>query len=160
MLRTFANSDSLDRKLLQACELIAEEHAVFKELADRWLAKVGYASEESLGTSQSGHFSVPIPMCRNESWPVVREAMVVMWHRMSWPLREMNHKHWRRVQKLIELASQTTHPKRLDLPGSIVVKCRRGMLRIERLDTPHDHSIAPPRKYNHGGHLERDDMQE
>ena len=136
-LRTFSNSDSLDSRLRQACELIAEEHTVFRELADRWLAKIGYTCEETVDTSvnitaRSNHFSVPIPMCRNEPWPIIREAMVMIWHRMNWPLREMNHKHWRKVQKLIELASQTTHPKRLELPRQIVVTCRKGMLRIER----------------------------
>lgn len=143
-LRTFTNSDSLDSRLRQACELIAEEHAVFRELADRWLAKIGYASEESLGTptrnyAVQNHFLVPVPMCRNEPWPIIREAMVMIWHRMNWPLREMNHKNWRKMQKLIELASQTTHPKRLELPGRIAVTCRKGMLRIERFgEAPHD----------------------
>ncbi len=131
-LRTFANSELLDNRLLQARELIAEEHAVFRELADRWLAKVGYALEEAAATCQSNHFSVPIPMCRNEPWPIIREAMVMIWHRMNWPLREMNHKHWRKLQKLIEIASQTTHPKRLELPGTIVATCRKGNLRIEQ----------------------------
>lgn len=137
VLRSFAKSESLDDRLLHARELIAEEHAVFRELADRWLAKIGFASEvggdKSLNiTAQPNHFSLPIPMCRNEPWPIVREAMVMMWHRLRWPLREMNHKHWRKVQKLIELASQTTHRKQLELPGSIVATCRKGMLRIER----------------------------
>ena len=131
MLRTFANSESIDRKLLQACELIGEEHSVFRELADRWLATVGYASEEFL-LSQSNHFSVPLPLCRNEPWPIIREALVVIWHRMRWPLREMSYKQWRKVQKLIELGSQSTHPKRLELPGHIVATCRKGTLRISR----------------------------
>lgn len=131
-LRTFASSDSLDQRLLQARELIAEEHAVMKELADRWLSKVGYDVDEDLVVASQGHFSVPIPMCRNEPWTIVREALVMIWHRMEWPLREMNHKQWRRVQKLIELASQTNHPKRLELPGLIAVTCRKGVLRIER----------------------------
>ena len=137
VLRSFAGSESLDDRLLVARELIAEEHAVFRELADRWLARIGYASEEAIDatlniTVPPNHFSVPIPMCRNEPWPIVREAMVMMWHRLRWPLREMNHKHWRKVQKLIELASQTTHRKRLELPGSIVATCRKGILRLER----------------------------
>ncbi len=138
VLRSFANSQSLDRRLLQARELIAEEHAVFRELADRWLAKVGYASEEKLEPSlrsavQPIHFSAPIPMCRNEPWPIIREALVMIWHRMNWPLREMNHRHWRKMQRLIDLASQTTHPKRLELPGKIAVTCRQGILRVENL---------------------------
>ncbi len=132
-LRSFAKSDSLDNRLLQARELIAEEHAVFRELADRWLAKIGYASEEQVTACESDHFSVPIPMCRNEPWPIIREAMVMIWHRMQWPLREMNHKHWRKMQMLIEIASQTTHPKRLELPGSILATCRKGNFRLERL---------------------------
>lgn len=131
-LRSFSNSESLDRRLLQARELIAEEHAVFVELADRWLAKIGHASEENTVASKSSHFSVPLPMCRNEPWPVVRQALVMIWHRMGWPLREMNHQHWRKMQKIIELASQTNHPKRLELPGPIAVTCRKGELRIER----------------------------
>ena len=135
-LRSFAKSESLDSRLLQARELIAEEHAAFVELADRWLAKIGYASEEFANASEvtqncHQHFSVPIPMCRNEPWPIVREALVMIWHRMHWPLREMNHKHWRKLQTLIEQASQTTHPKRLELPGQIVATCRKGMLRLE-----------------------------
>lgn len=137
VLRCFTRSDSVDRRLLQARELIAEEHAAFRELADRWLAKVGYAPEETVGippekTNIPSHFSVPVPMCRNEPWPIIREAMVMIWHRMNWPLREMNHKHWRKLQRLIEIASQTTHPKRLELPGKIAVTCRKGILRVER----------------------------
>ena len=132
MLRSFANSESLDLRLLQTCKLIAEEHAIIKELAVRWLASLGYTAEEPILSSQATHFTIPILMCRNEPWPVVREAMAILWHRMNWPLREMNHQHWRRVQKLIEFASQTTHPKRIDLPGRIAVRCRKGVLRIER----------------------------
>ena len=131
-LRTFMKSESLDQRLLQARDLIAEEHAVFVELADRWLAKIGYASEESLDTWRPNHFSVPVPMCRNEPWPIIRESLVMIWHRMGWPLREMDHQHWRKMQMLIELASQTTHPKRLQLPGQVVATCRNGMLRIAR----------------------------
>ncbi len=133
MLRSFSESASLDRNLLQACELIREEHAAFEQLADRWLAKVGYAFEESPCGSQTNDFSVPIAMCRNEPWPIVRQAMVVMWHRLRWPLREMNHKHWRKVQRLIELASQSNHPKRLELPGHIVITCRKGTLKMHRV---------------------------
>lgn len=136
ILRNFANAESLDRNLLQACELISEEHTVFKELADRWLAKAGYDFEDSPTGPQPNPFEVPIPMCRNEPWPIVREAMVILWHRQRWPMREMNHKHWRKVQKLIELASQTNHPKRLELPGHIVITCRKGVLRIDRLVAP------------------------
>ena len=140
-LRRFTHSDSLDRRLLQARELIAEEHSAFRELADRWLAKVGYAPEETVGNppeepNKPSHFSVPVPMCRNEPWPIIREAMVMIWHRMNWPLREMNHKHWRKMQRLIELASQTAHPKRLELPAQITVTCRKGMLRVERVAEP------------------------
>ena len=132
LLRAFAGTESLDERLMQACELIAEEHAVFKQLAERWLATIGQAPEEYGCASKPEHFSVPLPMCRNEPWPVIREAFVLVWHQRNWPLREMNHRHWCKVKKLIEIASQTTHPKRLDLPGSIVIKCRKGMLRIER----------------------------
>ncbi len=137
-LRAFTQSDSLDRHLLQSRELIEEEHAAFRELADRWLAKIGYAPEETVGIppeepNKPSHFSVPVPMCRNEPWPIIREAMVMIWHRMNWPLREMNHKHWRKMQRLIDLASQTTHPKRLELPGKIAVTCRKGILRVEHL---------------------------
>jgi len=137
-LRSFAKSESLDVRLLQARELIAEEHTAFVELADRWLAKIGYASEDFSETSEEAEnrhkqFSVPIPMCRNEPWPIIREALVMIWHRMDWPLREMNHKHWRKLQKLIELASQTTHPKRLELPGRILATCRKGVMHVERV---------------------------
>ena len=132
-LRSFTNSESLDRRLLQARELIAEEHAVFVEMADRWLAKIGYASEDNTVASQASLFSVPVSMCRNEPWPIIREALVMIWHRMDWPLREMNHQHWRKMQKLIEIASQTTHPKQLELPGQVIASCRKGTLRIARM---------------------------
>jgi tRNA(Ile)-lysidine synthase len=137
-LRSFVNSESLDVRLLQAREMIAEEHAAFIELADRWLAKIGYASEEFVDSQEeslhgSPHFSVPVTMCRNEPWPIIREALVMIWHRMHWPLREMNHKHWRKLQQLIEKASQTTHPKRLELPGQILATCRKGTMRLERV---------------------------
>jgi len=136
-LRTFAQSESVDVRLLHARELIAEQHAVFRSLADRWLAKIGYASEETFdaSTGNATHakpFSVPIPMCRNEPWPIVREAFVMIWHRMNWPLREMSHKHWRKMERLVELASQTTHPKQLELPGQITVRCHKGIMQIQR----------------------------
>ena len=142
-LRSFVNSESLDVRLLQARELIAEEHAAFVELADRWLAKIGYATEEAVDSSKDSsqgiqHFSAPVAMCRNEPWPIVREALVMIWHRMNWPLREMNHKHWRKLQKLIEIASQTTHPKRLELPDQIVATCRKGTMRLERVQQVRD----------------------
>jgi len=128
LLRAFDGSGNLDQRLRQASELIGEEHAVVKDLADRWLAKVGFL-ESSL--NETG-FSVPLPMCRNEPWPVVRKALVVVWHQRDWPLREMSAKHWRQLKRLIEIASQTNHPKRLELPGHVQATCRRGTLRIAR----------------------------
>lgn len=131
-LRTFVGSDSLDNRLLHACELIAKEHSVVALLAKRWLTKNGLDAVEPKSPVGDA-FSIPLRNCIEESWPVVRHALTILWHQRGWPLREMGHTHWRRLERLIEIASKSTHPKRLDLPGHIVVRCRKGNLVISRM---------------------------
>jgi len=131
-LRMFVGSDSLDKRLLHACELIAEEHSVVTLLAERWLTQMGLDSVES-NSPVDDAFLIPLQNCIGESWPVVRHALTILWHKRGWPMREMGHTHWRRIQSLIEIASKSTHPKRLDLPGHIVVRCCKGNLVIGRI---------------------------
>ena len=130
LLRTFAGSESVDARLRNACELIGEEHAVVTEMARRWLTNVGLG-EESKGSPRGG-VSIPLELCSQESWPVIRHAVSILWHRFGWPMREMSHTHWRRLQRMIEIASQSTHPKKLELPGGICVRCCKGMLYLDR----------------------------
>ena len=131
-LRMFVGSDSLDNRLLHACELIAKEHRVVTLLAERWLQKAGLDAGERKGLAGDA-FSIPLRNCIEEPWPVVRHALTILWHKRGWPMREMGHTHWQRIERLIEIASKSTHPKRLDLPGHIVVRCRKGNLFVDRL---------------------------
>ncbi len=131
-LRMFVGSDSLDKRLLHACELIAEEHSVVALLARRWLTKNRLDAVERKSPVDDA-FSIPLQSCIEESWPVVRHALTILWYQRGWPMREMGHTHWRRLERLIEIASKSTHPKRLDLPGHIVVRCRKGNLVIGQI---------------------------
>jgi tRNA(Ile)-lysidine synthase len=129
LLRSFAGSDALDRRLFQASELIAEEHAVVSSLAKDWLLQCGYRNGETTAETDA-LFSIPLKSCMEVEWPIVRHALTIVWHEKKWPMREMSLRHWRRLRLLIESAPQSTHPKRMDLPGGIVVKYRRGLLTI------------------------------
>ncbi|MEQ1825427.1 MAG: tRNA lysidine(34) synthetase TilS [Pirellula sp.] len=130
-LRSFVGSDKLDRRLGQACELIGEEHRVIETLARHWLARSGYEEWRSEEEGESG-FSLPLSSCISECWPVVRQALVFLWHQRQWPMREMDYEHWRRVERLLLAAAGSTHPKRTELPSGIVVMCRKGTVSISR----------------------------
>lgn len=131
MLRTFSGSGSVDERLLQACELIAEEHRAIEEGAKRWLVQLGRQLEATTESGQS-QLTISLKDFSDVSWPVIRHGLTLLWHRMEWPLREMNHRHWRKLQHLLQRTRETTHPQRLELPGRIVVQSRRGMLHIMR----------------------------
>lgn len=125
MLREFANSDHIDQRILDAISLIDEQHRVVEQLAAQWL-------ESSKVIHNDRGFQLPKSVFENTEWVVCQQALTVLWHRNNWPLREMNIRHWKNLQKLIERGTRTTHPQRLQLPGHIQVTMRRNNLAFHR----------------------------
>jgi tRNA(Ile)-lysidine synthase len=65
-------------------------------------------------------------------WPMIREILVEVWHRRNWPLREMSHRHWNRIDELIQRSKQSPHPQRTDLPGGLHVQIRKGVFQLSK----------------------------
>ncbi len=134
MLRQFwsgedseTQADLLDRRIQQASELIADEHSAIIQMAETWILKC----EDNVpdhASRNSSDIRLPLQSCVEQCWPVVRQAFTILWKQRGWPLREMGHQHWRRLQNLIQAASTTTHPKQIDLPGGLRARCSRGWL--------------------------------
>lgn len=124
-LREFANSDSVDQRILDAISLIDEQHRVVERLAAQWL--------DSSNVVHNTHgFQLSKTVFENTEWVVCQQALTELWHRNDWPLREMNIRHWKNLRDLIERGRTTTHPLRLQLPGHIQVTLRKNNLAFQR----------------------------
>jgi tRNA(Ile)-lysidine synthase len=75
-------------------------------------------------------FQVPLAHFRPLDWSFQREILVEVWHRMEWPLREMDSHHWLKIRSLIERSAIDPHPQRTDLPGRIRLEIRKGILEV------------------------------
>jgi tRNA(Ile)-lysidine synthase len=129
MLRAFAGNEVLDARLLQACNLIAREHELVSSLASSWLERV---ESNATNASQGNCCSIPINKMVDTPWPVIREGLNQVWLTRKWPLREMNTKHWERLEALIDYARQSPHPRQQELPGGIRASVRQGYFLIEK----------------------------
>ncbi|MBM3963835.1 MAG: tRNA lysidine(34) synthetase TilS [Planctomycetes bacterium] len=131
-LRGYARTEGLDRRLWNASQLIREEHLVIGSLASAWLNNLDItadASGQSDNTETMVAYEFDVHACLDTPWPVVREGFVRLWHDWRWPLREMSQSHWNRIRALIDRASVSKHPQRLQLPGNIQVTIRRERMR-------------------------------
>jgi tRNA(Ile)-lysidine synthase len=122
-------TESLDRRLQHASELIAEEHSAIIKLAESWIAECN-SSVPDHASPNPFELRLPLQPCVEQCWPVVRHAFTILWKQRGWPLREMGHQHWRRLQKVILAASKTSHPKQIDLPGGLRARCSKGWLQV------------------------------
>lgn len=89
-------------------------------LADHWNREVATTD-----------VTLPLSVFQRPDWNVTREIVVAIWHTQHWSLRPWTRKHWHRLQQFFAVASQTPHPQRIELPGKIVAKVRRGMVSFE-----------------------------
>lgn len=125
LLREFAGSSQLDRRLWQSAQQVRELQEFVERAGHDWF-KNSSVSEISGGVQfHSAAFEVP-------EWCVIREGLVQLWHSQRWPLQEMNAQHWARLARLLKPATTSKHPRRLQLPGGILVTMRRGMIRFTR----------------------------
>jgi tRNA(Ile)-lysidine synthase len=126
-LRKFSPTPGLDARLLMSANLIAEQQEWIEANASEWLEEHQLRAEGEAEAS----FTVPLAEVVRTPWPVMREAMVLVWKKYNWPLQAMNAKHWNRLRDLIDKSSKTTHRKRLQLPSGLMATCSKGFLRIE-----------------------------
>lgn len=124
MLRAFAGNESLDERLLQACNLIAEQHATIANQANAWLNQ---KQLESGGQCLfEGRFETEVEPLQELEWPMLKEVFMLVWHECNWPLREMNLRHWRRLQQVVLRSKTSPHPWQQQLPGGIIASYRQG----------------------------------
>lgn len=76
--------------------------------------------------------TLPLSIFQQADWNVTREIVLAIWHSQHWSLRPWTRKHWQRLQQFFAVASQTPHPKRIELPGKIVAKVRKGVVTFEQ----------------------------
>ena len=132
VLREFAGSASLDQRLLQTCDLIAKEHDVINDLATQWLEdQVGYFECDLEHLVKHG-IQLPLNDCVDTNWAVIRQGIIRLWHCLGWPMREMNYRHWNRLEKLMQHSFSSNHAKKIELPGKIIASYSKGILRIQR----------------------------
>ena len=144
-LRHYARTEGLDRRLWNASQLIREEHMVIESLASAWLNNLDISNLDNTNLDNTNldntesmiAYEFDLHACMDTPWPVVREGFVRLFHDWGWPLRAMSQSHWNRIRKLIDRASASKHPQRLQLPGNIQVTIRRGRMRWQ---APHDES--------------------
>lgn len=77
--------------------------------------------------------SLPLSVLIGQEWDVSREMILAIWHEKGWSLRPWTKKHWARLREFFLQASQTTHLRRLDLPGKIHASVRRGVISFARI---------------------------
>lgn len=130
MLRTFSGSNSLDRRLLQACDLIAQQHVEIEQQARSWLER--WRSDPRCIFKQDERLEVPVQQLHELSWPILQEVLTLIWHEFKWPLREMSLRHWKRLEQVILFSRNSPHPTKQQLPGGIVVSYRQGVFRLVR----------------------------
>lgn len=130
MLRSFSGSDSLDRRLLQACDLIARQHVEIEQQARSWLER--WRSDPRCIFKQGERLEVPVQQLHELGWPILQEVLTLVWHESRWPLREMSLRHWKRLEQVILFSRNSTHPTKQQFPGGIVVSYRQGVIRLVR----------------------------
>jgi hypothetical protein len=133
-LERFVGSDRLKERLWTAGELIRQEHEVIEGMAKEWLesAAIDWGQDSLKLVASKGLDAL--------AWPVLQCALVRIWHRMGWPLGDVGQPHWNRVRKWLEKALRTPHPQRMQMPGRIELRFRRGQLQIRRFDAASEKS--------------------
>ena len=133
-LERFVGSDRLKERLWTAGELIRQEHEVIEGMAKEWLesAAIDWGQDSLKLVASKGLDAL--------AWPVLQCALVRIWHRMAWPLGDVGQPHWNRVRKWLEKALRTPHPQRMQMPGRIELRFRRGQLQIRRFDAASEKS--------------------
>jgi len=130
LLRSFSGCDSLDRRLLQACDLIAQQQTEIEQQARSWLER--WRSDPLCVFKQKERLEVPVQQLHALGWPILQEVLTLVWHEFKWPLREMSLRHWKRLEQVILFSRNSPHPTQQQLPGGIVVSYRQGVVRLVR----------------------------
>jgi tRNA(Ile)-lysidine synthase len=127
-LREFAGSPNLDQRLWSTAHQIREAYELVETSASSWLAAANISDDRTTVDFPSAAFS-EVPWC------VAREGLIQIWHACAWPLQGMTARHWTRLQRFLQANDPSTHPRRMQLPGSIDVTMRRARVRLTRNET-------------------------
>jgi tRNA(Ile)-lysidine synthase len=60
---------------------------------------------------------------------LIRQALLLAWQELGWPLQDMSHEKWRELQALVQAK---TPPPPADLPGGVRVSREQNKLRLSR----------------------------
>ncbi len=126
-LREFFDDDRIDDRILQAIDLIRDDHLAIKRLAGDYLGSDAFRLENE-------SFCVSVELCRAMPWPILREALCDVWMKLQWPLGDFGKSHWDQVRDLVEQSKSTTHPLRLHVPGGVELLIRQRILSGKRID--------------------------
>ncbi len=82
----------------------------------------------------SSRVELSVNATQDREWPVVQNALVILWQQQSWPLMAMTHGHWSQVRGLFQLP--LTKFTAIELPSRIRVSRNdeRLVIEIQRQD--------------------------
>ncbi len=98
--------------IYRSSTILAELHSWLRFQAREWLDQ---------HTIQSNPHRVELrPSQRIETeWPVIQQALTILWQQQSWPLMAMTHAHWNQLRSLFQ--SPLTNSTAVELPSRIRV---------------------------------------
>jgi tRNA(Ile)-lysidine synthase len=119
----------LDAKLLSFSELAEETLATLQMLADDYLCQVQRTAQSPIAVQPPclQAFSFPTSQLLPSPWPVVREALRMVWLRQGWPLQAMSRAHWEQVRNAHASAQARMQQ---DLPGGLRLCLNQGWISI------------------------------
>ncbi len=113
--------ESVDDKLLSFSELAEEATQVFDQYAIDFLEKSEQLSKVTCHANAPRR-CVMLP-CRSvlpTPWPVLRQALTMVWKEHHWPQQAMSRSHWLMLRDVLE-RQQATRFSPFQLPGNLIV---------------------------------------
>jgi len=107
--------------LLRLGSLAAEAQQVIDRLVDDLLTR-------ALGRATAEFVELDLESLASQSPYLVRELLIALWKRQSWPLQSMGYAEWEQLAGMVRAAGET---KRV-FPGGIVAERRGTNLRLSR----------------------------
>ncbi len=123
----------IDERILNFCDIAQETQAVLLELAKEYLQRVEKHELCQPDDNISGiarRFYLPSNAAIPTRWPIVFQALQLVWHQRGWPLQQMASRHWGKVRAFHLSTEELLSP--IELPGRLrLSKPRQQVVAIE-----------------------------
>lgn len=126
--------EGLESRLVSFCEIVEQANEVFERLAMEYLQDAEVLAKKAI---QHGELSrldatlvaIPHSSLLDAQWPVVRQALKVVWLDRGWPLRSMTRNHWDQIRSILDapLGSSLNYA---NLPGDLRLTISGGWIVI------------------------------